>query len=153
LQKQRALKSKFLTIPVKIFALIIALMILTRFAFVLYDFIKNPFHQPVTLSPEALKHVMTALILLELFTLTLKFIVQELIDPNLILITVLTAIGRDLIVLNIAEMEYTKIIAIGFIFAVSILGLYVLKKNEGNSDIHRKDQEKGGDKASTSNSE
>jgi hypothetical protein len=33
------------------------------------------------------------------------------IDPNLIILTVLTALGRDLIVLNIAEMDVLKIIA------------------------------------------
>jgi uncharacterized membrane protein (DUF373 family) len=149
------LKTKLVAIPIKIIAMIVALMILLRFAYLLYDFIRNPFHEPATLSAGsgAVKHVMSGLILLELFALTLRFLIQEIIDPNLIVITVLTALGRDLIVLNIAEMEYTKIIAIGFIFAVAILGLYVLKKNEGNSDMHRKDQEEGGDKASTSNSE
>ncbi len=123
-------KTKFIAIPIKIMAGIIAFMILLRFGFVFYDFIQNPFHEPATLSAGsgAVKHVMTGLILLELFALTLRFIIQEVIDPNLIVITVLTALGRDLIVLNIAEMDYTKLIAIGFIFAVAIMGLYILKK-------------------------
>lgn len=124
------LKTKFTTIPVKIIAVIIAFMILLRFAYLFYDFILNPFHEPATLSAGSLavKHVMSGLILLELFALTLRFLIQEVIDPNLIIITVLTAIGRDLIVLNFAKMDYTRIIAIGFIFAIAILGLYVLKK-------------------------
>lgn len=123
-------KTKFIAIPIKIMAGIVAFMILLRFAYLFYDFMQNPFHEPATLSAGsgAVKHVMTGLILLELFALTLRFIIQEVIDPNLIIITVLTALGRDLIVLNIAEMDFTKVMAIGFIFAVTILGLYVLKK-------------------------
>ncbi len=124
------LNTKLVTIPIKILAAIVAFMILMRFSYVFYDFIKDPFHPPATLSEGAgaVKHTMTALILLELFALTLRFIIQEIIDPNLILITVLTALGRELIVLNIAEMDFTKVIAIGFVFAITILGLYVLKK-------------------------
>ncbi len=38
------LKAKFITIPVKIIALIIAFMILLRFAYLFYDFIQSPFH-------------------------------------------------------------------------------------------------------------
>ncbi|MEW6569766.1 MAG: phosphate-starvation-inducible PsiE family protein [Nitrospirota bacterium] len=121
-------KPKYFTVPIKVIAVIIALMILTRFTFVVYDFIKNPFHEPVALSQEAFKHVMTALILLELFALTLRFLLQEVIDPNLIVITVLTAIGRDLIAINIMEVDYLRIVAIGFIFAIAIAGLYILKK-------------------------
>ncbi len=144
------LKTKFITIPVKIIALIIAFMILLRFAYLFYDFIQSPFHDPATLSAGsgAVKHVMSGLILLELFALTLRFLIQEVIDPNLIIITVLTAIGRDLIVLNFAEMDYTRIIAIGFIFAITILGLYVLKKcgfqytmeTTRNSEMHNKNE-------------
>ncbi len=144
------LKMKFMTIPVKIIALIVAFMILLRFAYLFYDFIQSPFHDPATLSAGsgAVKHVMSGLILLELFALTLRFLIQEVIDPNLIIITVLTAIGRDLIVLNFAEMDYTRIIAIGFIFAITILGLYVLKKcgfqytmeTTRNSEMHNKNK-------------
>jgi uncharacterized membrane protein (DUF373 family) len=123
-------KKNLLEIPIKIIAVIIAFMILLRFAFLFYDFIKSPFHEPATLSggSEAVKHVMSGLILLELFALTIRFLIQEMIDPNLIILTVLTALGRDLIVLDIAETDFPKILAIGFIFAVAILGIYVLKK-------------------------
>jgi uncharacterized membrane protein (DUF373 family) len=120
-------------------------MILIRFGYVVYDFMMNPFHEPATLSAGsgAVKHVMSGLILLELFALTLRFLIQEIIDPSLIVVTVLTALGRDLIVLKIAEMDYTKILAIGFIFAVAVMGIYVLKKcgpyceveTTGNSEI------------------
>jgi len=149
------LKIKLITIPIKILAVIVAFMILLRFANVFYDFMKDPFHGPATLDAgaSAVKHVMTGLILLELFALTLRFIIQEIIDPNLILITVLTAIGRELIVLNIAEMDFTKVIAIGFVFAITILGLYVLKKcgfqcmvgTTRHSEMHNKNnnQEEG----------
>jgi uncharacterized membrane protein (DUF373 family) len=122
------LKSKLLTFPVKILAAIIAFMILMRFGYVFYDFIQNPFHEPVTLSEESVKHVMTGLILLELLAFTLRFIIQELVDPNLIVLTVLTAIGRDIIVLDIREIHYENLIAAGAVFAVTILGLYILKK-------------------------
>jgi len=123
------MKSKYLAIPVKIIAGIIAIMILIRFGYVFFDFIQNPFHPPATLSEESVRHVMTALILLELLALTLRFLVQELIDPNLIIITVLTALGRDIIVMNFHEVDYTKLIAIGFLFAITIFGLYLLRKN------------------------
>jgi len=122
------LKYKLIDIPVRIVAAIIALMIILRFCYVLYDFLLNPFHPPVTLGEESVKHVMTALILLELLALTLRFIVQEIIDPNLIIITVLTALGRDIIVTNFREANYANLIATGFIFAVAIFGLYILKK-------------------------
>jgi uncharacterized membrane protein (DUF373 family) len=123
-------KSRLTSIPVKAIAAIVAFMILLRFGFVFYDFMRNPFHEPATVSAgsEAVKHVMSGLILLELFAMTLRFLIQEVIDPNLIIVAVLTALGRDLIVLNIAEMDFARIMAIGFIFAVAILGLYVLKK-------------------------
>ncbi len=88
--------------------------------------------------------------------MTLRFLIQEVIDPNLIIITVLTAIGRDLIVLNFAEMDYTRIIAIGFIFAITIMGLYVLKKcgfqctvettRNSEMDAKNKNQKEGDDK-------
>ena len=114
------MKSKFVTIPVKVMAAIVAFMILLRFGYLFYDFIQDPFHQPATLSAgsEAVKHVMSGLIFLELFALTLRFLVQEVIDPNLIIVAILTALGRDLVVLNIAEMDYTKVIGIGFIFGI-----------------------------------
>ena len=123
------MKSKYIEIPVKIIAGIIALMILVRFGYVFYDFIQNPFHPPATLSEESVKHVMTALILLELLALTLKFLIQELVDPNLILIIVLTALGREIIVTKFYEVHYTQLIGIGFIFAITILGLYLLRRN------------------------
>ncbi|MEW6054419.1 MAG: phosphate-starvation-inducible PsiE family protein [Nitrospirota bacterium] len=124
-------RSKLILVPVKIIALLIALMILVRLGYVFYDFLLNPFHEPATLSEESVKHVMTALILLELFALTLRFLVQDLIDPILILITVLTALGRDLIVLNFKETHYLSLLALGFIFAVTIAGIYFLRKNPG----------------------
>jgi uncharacterized membrane protein (DUF373 family) len=118
---QNEVKSKLVALPVKIVGVIVALMILTRFSFVLYDFIRNPFHEPATMSPAALHHVMTGLILLELFALTIRFVVKEIIDPNLIIVTVLTAVGRDLIAMNIMEIDYLKILALGFIFHLSYL--------------------------------
>ena len=122
-------ESKIITVPVNIIATIIAVMILLRFAYVFYDFIQNPFHPPATLGEEAVKHVMTALILLELLALTLRFLVQEMIDPNLIIITVMTALGRDIIVMNFNEVDYAKTLAIGFVFGITIFGLYLLKRN------------------------
>jgi uncharacterized membrane protein (DUF373 family) len=121
-------KSKIITVPVNIIATIIAVMILLRFGYVFYDFIQNPFHPPATLGEEAVKHVMTALILLELLALTLRFLVQEVIDPNLIIIKVMTALGRDLIVMNFNEVDYLKTLAIGIVFGITIFGLYILKK-------------------------
>lgn len=56
------MKAKYMEIPVKI----IAVMIIIRFGYVLFDFLQNPFHPPATLSEESVRHVMTALILLEL---------------------------------------------------------------------------------------
>ncbi len=124
------LKAKLVEIPVKILALIIAFMIILRFAYVFYNFLENPFHEPAALSEEAVKHVMVSLILLELLALTLRFLIHDIIDPNLILITVLTALGREIIVLDLKEVDYTKIIAIGLVFAITILGLHVLKQQD-----------------------
>ena len=121
-------KSKIITIPINTIATIVTIMILLRFAYVFYDFIQNPFHPPATLGEASVRHVMTALILLELLALTLRFLIQEVIDPNLIIITVLTALGRDLIVMNFNEVDYLKILAIGFVFGITIFGLYILKK-------------------------
>ncbi len=118
----------YVKFPIKVLALIIAFMIVLRFAFVFYDFLQNPFHEPLTLSEEAVKHIMTGLILLELFVLTLQFLVREFIDSNIILITVLTVLGRDIIVINLQEVAYTTILAIGFLFAVTIAGIYVLSQ-------------------------
>ena len=127
------LKQKYIEIPVKVIAAIIALMILARFGYVFYDFIQNPFHPPATLSEESVKHIMTALILLELLALTLRFLIQELIDPQLILLVVLTALGREIIVTKFYEIAYTQLIGVGFIFAITILGLYLLRKNTKES--------------------
>jgi uncharacterized membrane protein (DUF373 family) len=121
---------------VKIFAAIIAFMILLRFGYVLYDFIQNPFHPPATLGEASVKHVMTALILLELLALTLRFLVREIIDPNLIIITVLTALGRDIIVMNFNEADYAKTLAIGFVFGITIFGLYILNKHSNSTSKH-----------------
>jgi len=87
-------------------------MIILRFD-VFYDFILNPFHSPVTLGEESVRHIMTALILLELLALTLKFFVQQLIDPNLIILTILRALGRDIIVMNFHVVDYVMLLAIG----------------------------------------
>lgn len=108
----------------------IAFMILLRFGFVFYSFLQNPFHEPVALSEEAVIHVMTALILMELLALTLQFLIQEIIDPNIILITVLTVLGRDIIIYNFQEMSHENIFAIGFLFAVTVAGLYLLRYRE-----------------------
>ncbi|MBE0525027.1 MAG: phosphate-starvation-inducible PsiE family protein [Methanosarcinales archaeon] len=120
---------KIIDIPIKIIAIVIAIMIILRFCYVLYDFIQNPFHPPVTLSEEAVSHVMTGLILLELLTLTIRFLIEDSLDPNLIIITVLTAVGREIIVINFKEADALKIIAMGFIFAITIFGLYILNKS------------------------
>ena len=80
------MKSNVLDIIVKITAAVIAFMIMLRFFYLFYDFILNPFHAPITLSEESIKHIMTGLILLELLILTFKFITEESIDPNLIII-------------------------------------------------------------------
>ncbi|AEA48070.1 phosphate-starvation-inducible PsiE family protein [Archaeoglobus veneficus] len=124
------LKAKLISIPVKILAVVIIFMILMRFIYVFYDFLQNPFHEPPTLSEEAVKHVMAALILLELFALTLRFLVHEIIDPNLILLTVLTALGRHIIVINPVEVDYARLIATGFVLAITIFGLYILKSRD-----------------------
>jgi uncharacterized membrane protein (DUF373 family) len=123
-------KRNLVITPIKVLATIIAFMILMRFGYVFYDFIQNPFHEPIILNEGAVIHVMTALILLELFALTLQFLIQEVIDPNIILITVLTVLGRDIIVINLQEIDYTNLIAIGVLFAVTISGLYLLKIKE-----------------------
>ena len=123
------MKPKYIEIPVQVIAGIIAVMIIIRFGYVLFDFLQNPFHPPATLSEASVRHVMTALILLELLALTLRFLVQELIDPNLIILTVMTALGRDIIVMNFHEIEYSRLLAIGFLFATTIFGIYLLKKN------------------------
>lgn len=73
---------------------------------------------------------MTGLILLELLALTLQFFVREIIDPNIILITVLTVLGRDIIVANLQTADFKNIIAIGILLAVTIGGLYFLRFRE-----------------------
>lgn len=57
------LKARLITIPINILAVIIAFMILLRFRDLVYDFMKNPFYEPVTLSAGsgAVKHVMSGL--------------------------------------------------------------------------------------------
>lgn len=129
-------EQKYVKLPVKILALIIAFMIVVRFAFVFFDFLQNPFHEPLTLSEEAVRHIMTGLILLELFVLTLQFIYKEIIDSNIILITVLTVLGRDIIVINLQEVGYTTILAIGFLFAVTIAGIYLLSHNREEKTLN-----------------
>ena len=56
------------------------------------------------------------------------FIIKEFIDPNIIILTVLTVIGRDIIVLDLQEIDYRNLFAISFLFAITILGLYMLKE-------------------------
>jgi hypothetical protein len=41
----------------------------------------------------------------------------------------LTALGRDIIVMNFHEIAYTQLIGVGFIFAITILGIYLLRRN------------------------
>lgn len=114
-------------IPIKILAILTAIIILTKFAFIFYDFIQNPFPDPSFLPRDAVRHVMTALILLELLALTLHFLIEEIIDPNIIIIAVLTVIGRDIIVLDLQEIDYRNLFAISLLFAITIIGLYILK--------------------------
>ena len=121
-------KNKLILLPIKILAVITAFMILLRFTFVFYDFLHNPLFDTSILPKDAVRHIMTSLILLELLALTLQFIIKEFIDPNIIIITVLTVIGRDIIVLDLQEIDYRNLFAIGFLFAITILGLYVLKE-------------------------
>lgn len=117
-------------IPVKVLAVIIAFMILMRFGFVFYDFLQNPFHEPIALTEEAVIHVMTGLILLELLALTLQFLVHEIIDPNIILITILTVLGRDIIVTNLHTADFKNLIAIGILLAITLAGLYLFRFRE-----------------------
>ena len=119
---------KLIEITTKTVTLIISFMILLRFGYVVHEFMLNPFHPPAILSHEIVKHVMTALILLEFLALTLKFFIDDVIDYNLIILTVMTATGRDLILLNATEYDPIKILTLGFIFSITIIGLYLLKK-------------------------
>jgi uncharacterized membrane protein (DUF373 family) len=128
---------KLMYIPIKIIAILTAIIILTKFAFVFYDFIQNPFSYSTLLPKlpkEAVRHVMTSLILLELLALTLHFLIEEKIDPNMILITVLTVIGRDIIVLDLEEIDYRNLFAISLLFAITIIGLYILKFDKSKPD-------------------
>jgi uncharacterized membrane protein (DUF373 family) len=118
---------KLTFIPIKILAILTAIIILTKFSYVFYDFIKNPFPDPTFIPKEAVRHVMTALILLELLALTLHFLIEEVINPNIIIITVLTVLGRDIIVLDLQEIDYRNLFAISLLFAITIVGLYFLK--------------------------
>jgi len=120
-------KKMLVAIPVKIITVIVAFMIILRLGYVLYDFALNPFHPPATISKETVIHVMTSLIMLELLILTLRFLVEEAIDPNIIIITVMTAVGRDLIILDMEKIDPVKILALGFILAITIIGIFILK--------------------------
>lgn len=125
---------KIIDIPIKILAILTAIIILTKFAFVFYDFIHNPFPDPTLLPKEAVKHVMTALILLELLALTLHFLIEEVINPNIIIITVLTVIGRDIIVLDLQDIDYRNLFAISLLFAITIIGLHILRFDKSKPD-------------------
>ena len=118
---------KLTFIPIKILAILTAIIILTKFSFVFYDFLKNPFFDPAFIPREAVRHVMTALILIELLVLTLQFLVEDIINPNIIIIAVLTVIGRDIIVLDLQEIDYRNLLGISVLFAITIAGLYLLK--------------------------
>ena len=125
---------KLIFIPIKIIALLTAIIILTKFAYVFYDFIQNPFPSTLDLPKEAVRHIMTSLIMLELLYLTLHFLLEEVINPYVIMIIVLIVLVRDIIVLDFQDVDYRNIFAISFLFAITILGVYVLKSEKSKPD-------------------
>ncbi|MDO9517913.1 MAG: phosphate-starvation-inducible PsiE family protein [Methanosarcinaceae archaeon] len=127
--KKEVMKN-LIMLPVKLLASVIALMILIRFFYVFLSFMQNPYVEDIYFPYSAVKYILTSLILLELFILTLHFITDEVIDPNIIIIIVMTVIGRDIIVMDFSELDYKNIIAIGFLFAITIAGLYIMRLKE-----------------------
>jgi len=112
---------------IRILALLIALMVFVKFAYVFYDFLQDPAHSPVEVSSDALKHIMLSLILIEVLALTLQIFLHDAVDPDMLLIIILTALSRHILVLNPEKINYGEIVAIAALLAITLWGLYIFR--------------------------
>ena len=112
---------------IRILVLLIALMVFIKFAYVFYDFLQDPFHSPMEVSSDALKHIMFSLILVEILALTLQIFIHDAVDPDMLLIIILTALSRHILVLNPEKINYGEIMALGALLAITLWGLYIFR--------------------------
>jgi len=112
---------------IRILALLIALMVFIKFAYVLNDFLQNPAHGPMEVSSDALRHIMLSLILIEVLALTLQIFLHDAVDPDMLLIIILTAMSRHILVLNPEKINYGEVMALAVLLAVTLGGLYIFR--------------------------
>lgn len=69
--------------------------------------------------------IIQSLILLELFYVTITYFYLDKIEPGMIILVVLTALGREIIVTDIFshEVDSLKLLTVGILFLITIIGL------------------------------
>lgn len=121
---------KIVSATIRILVLLIALMVVIKFAYVFYDFLQNPFHGPMEVSKDALRHFMLSLILVEILALTLQIFLHDTVDPDMLLVIILTALTRHILVLNFDMVNYQETLAIGVLLAITLWGLHIFRSKK-----------------------
>lgn len=118
---------EFASGTIRILALLIALMVFIKFVYVFYDFLQDPAHSPMEVSSDALRHIMFSLILIEILALTLQIFLHDAVDPDMLLIIILTALSRHILVLNPERIKYGEVLALAALLAITLGGLYIFR--------------------------
>ncbi len=77
-----------------------------------------------------LDNVLHTLILVELLHLSIIYAIEEFIDPQELILIVLTAVGRRLIVTDLFDVDYRQTIVIGGILLICVYGLKALTEED-----------------------
>ncbi len=77
-----------------------------------------------------LDNILHTLILIELLHLSIIYAIEEVIDPQELILIVLTAVGRRLIVTDLFLVDYKQTIVIGGILLICVYGLKALTEED-----------------------
>lgn len=117
-------EKKAIKMLMKFFAILVVIMLIVHLFMTIYTFfgvIQHAGHET-----EHIYLIIQSLIVLELLYITINYFYLEIIDPRMLVLVVLTAVGREIIVTDIFKADPIKILLLSVMFFISIIGIKLL---------------------------
>ncbi len=108
----------------KVFSVLVVVMLIVHLSMTIFRFFSIIQHEGHEI--EHIYLIIQSLIVLELLYITINYFYLEIIDPRMLVLVVLTAVGREIIVTDIFKADPLKILLLGVLFFISIIGIRLL---------------------------
>lgn len=115
---------KAIKMLMKFFSVLVVVMLIVHLSMTIVRFFSIFQHEGHEI--EHIYLIIQSLIVLELLYITINYFYLEIIDPRMLVLVVLTAVGREIIVTDIFKVEPLKIFLLGILFLISIIGIRLL---------------------------